>query len=44
MTNLVWTFRDDAFQSEMLPDLEPFGFDYTSDPQPANNGHDVLWI
>jgi len=44
MTNFIWTFRDAAFQSEMLPSLEDLGFDYASDPQPANDGHDVLWI
>ncbi len=40
---LTLIFRDGAFQSEMLPDLEPFGFDYVTEPLQAN-GHDLLQI
>jgi hypothetical protein len=40
----IWSFRDDAFQSEMLPDLADLGFDYISHPQYAADGYDVLLI
>jgi hypothetical protein len=43
MKTFTWTFRDDAFQSETLPEVADLGFDYANQPLQAN-GCDVLQI